>query len=223
MATLKQILDAVMGESGFLIPNQYANSQNPDDAQLLHLANAASDEIREMGLVQLHDSASIIMTSASSYALPEDFLAYVPDTAFNQSTPAQLPTTPQDWAYANATGVGGVQHRLRFIGDRVHVLDPVAGETISYEYLSAFPWKAGSVNKELATADTDEWRLDRRLLSLGVKWRWKKEKGLEDWQTDYQSYTRHLNALRGRNAGARALCFGAPIVAVPEPYTRLWV
>ena len=50
MATLKQILDAVMGESGFLIPSSYANSPNPDDVQLLHLANAASDDIRELGL-----------------------------------------------------------------------------------------------------------------------------------------------------------------------------
>lgn len=55
MATLKQILDAVMGESGFLIPSQYANSSNPDDVQLLHLANAASDDIRDLGLVQLRD------------------------------------------------------------------------------------------------------------------------------------------------------------------------
>ena len=51
MATLKQVLDAVMGESGFLIPSQYANSANPDDVQLLHLANAASDDIRDLGLV----------------------------------------------------------------------------------------------------------------------------------------------------------------------------
>lgn len=39
-----------MGESGFLIPSSYANSQNPDDAQLVHLASAASDDIREIGL-----------------------------------------------------------------------------------------------------------------------------------------------------------------------------
>lgn len=51
MATLKTILDAVMGESGFLIPTSYATSTNQDDLQLLHLANAASDEIRDYGLV----------------------------------------------------------------------------------------------------------------------------------------------------------------------------
>ena len=50
MATLKTILDSVMGESGFLIPPSYANSPNPDDVQLVHLANAASDDIRELGL-----------------------------------------------------------------------------------------------------------------------------------------------------------------------------
>jgi hypothetical protein len=31
MATLKTILDAAMGESGFLIPSNYAASMNPDD------------------------------------------------------------------------------------------------------------------------------------------------------------------------------------------------
>jgi len=48
MTSLKTILDAVMGESGFLIPTSYAGSQNPDDVQLVHLANAASDEIRDL-------------------------------------------------------------------------------------------------------------------------------------------------------------------------------
>ena len=50
MATLKQILDAVMGESGFLIPSNYVSSPNPDDVPLVHLATAAGDEIREIGL-----------------------------------------------------------------------------------------------------------------------------------------------------------------------------
>ena len=39
-----------MGESGFLIPSQYVSSPNPDDVQLVHLASAASDDVREIGL-----------------------------------------------------------------------------------------------------------------------------------------------------------------------------
>lgn len=121
------------------------------------------------------------MTAATDYALPEDFLAYIPDTAYCGSVKAEVPTIPQDWAMLQALGSVGPGQRVRFLGDRIHVLEPVAGQSISYEYLSAYPWRASGVNQEVASADTDTWRLDRRLLILGTKWRWKKEKGMEDW------------------------------------------
>ena len=92
-----------------------------------------------------------------------------------------MPTSPQEWTRDEAIGTPSANYKVRFIGDRVHVQDPVDGETITYEYLSSYPWQASGVNQELASADTDTWRLDRRLLILGVKWRWKKEKGIEDW------------------------------------------
>lgn len=50
MATLKAILDAVLSESGFLLPASYTSSTNTDDAQLVAIANAASDDISEIGL-----------------------------------------------------------------------------------------------------------------------------------------------------------------------------
>ena len=212
-----------MGESGFLIPSQYANSQNPDDAQLLHLANAESDSLRDLGLVQLRDSASIILTTDTDYALPEDFYSYISDTAYSGNHAADLPTSPQAWTLLNAFGGAGPQHRVRFIGDRVHVMEPVAGETITYEYLSAYPWRAGSVNQELATADTDEWRLDRRLLVMGVKWRWKKEKGMEDWQADFAAYQKYVSTVRGRNEGAKTLFFGECGEYIPHPYTDTYI
>ena len=48
--TLKTILDAVMLESGFLVPASYTGSLNPDDLQLPALALAASDELRDLDL-----------------------------------------------------------------------------------------------------------------------------------------------------------------------------
>ena len=96
------------------------------------------------------------------------------------------------------------------------------GETITFEYESAHPWLSGATPAETATSDTDVWRLDRRLLILGVKWRWKKEKGLEDWQVDAQQYQGYVNILRGRNEGARTLCFGDAPRPDYAPYTRLY-
>ena len=163
MATLKTILDAVMGESGFLIPANYVGSTNSDDLQLVALANAASDDIRELGLTGVVRQGSIALTGAGSYALPDDFLAYVPDTAWVDSRKVDLPVTPQDWAFLNATGVSESDIRARFLSALKTVGD-ASGDTLTYEYVSAYPWSASGVAKELATADTDDWLLDRRLI-----------------------------------------------------------
>lgn len=106
MATLKTILDAVMGESGFLIPSNYVNSPNQDDVQLVHLASAASDDIREAGFVGARKQASIALTGAGSYSLPTDFHAYIHDTAWVGSRKVDLPLAPQAWAMLNAVGIG---------------------------------------------------------------------------------------------------------------------
>lgn len=223
MPSLKQILDAVMAESGFLIPPSYANSPNPDDVQLLHLANAASDEIRELSLSGARRFASVALDGLGSYSLPADFLAYIPDTAWVGSRKVDLPTDPQQWAFLKATGVGFSQHRARFIG-AIKMLGDVSGETLEFEYVSAYPWESdGAVPKEIATADTDNWLLDRRLLTLAVKWRWKKEKGVDDWALDQQLYQRYVSSLRGRDGGAQAIAFGDARYPEPIPYTNLWV
>lgn len=212
-----------MGESGFLIPSQYANSANPDDVQLVHLANATSDDIREAGLVGARKFASIALDGSGSYTLPADFHAYISDTAWIGSRKVDFPTAPQAWAFLNATGLGLYQHRARIL-DALKMLGDANGETLTFEYVSAYPWQnASTVAIETATSDSDVWLLDRRLLTLGVKWRWKKEKGVEDWATDQQLYQRHLSALRGRDGGSKALTFGGPQNVEPVPYTNLWI
>lgn len=224
MATLKQILDAMMGASGFQIPSAYATSTNPDDVQLLHLANEASDELREMGLTPLRRFHTVNLSTAADYALPGDFLALVPDTAFARTLPLNLPASSEDWAYLVATGIGGARYHARIIDGRLHILNPTPGDTIRFEYVSNAPWSGSDgAAKELATADTDVWELDRRALTGGIKWRWKKEKGLPDWEVDLRLHANYLRALRGRDRSAQTLHFGLPEDFAPEPYTNLWV
>lgn len=167
--------------------------------------------------------ASIALDGSGSYALPADFHAYVSDTAWVGSRKVDFPTAPQAWAFLNATGLGLYQHRARIL-ETLRMLGDVNGETLTFEYVSSYPWQnASMVAIENASSDSDSWLLDRRLLTLGVKWRWKKEKGVEDWQADQQLYQRHLSALRGRDGGSKALCFGEPQDVEPVPYTNLWI
>lgn len=226
--TLKAILDAVLLESGFAAPASYSAALNPDDLQMIALANAAGDELREMGLQPSIRQFSVALTTATTYTLPADFLAYVPDTGFiaGRLDPILLPTTPAEWALIRSGNeLPGDTIRARFIGNRLEVINPSPGDVLQFEYSSDSPWTAadGTTAKESATLDTDLWWLDRRLLVMATKWRWKKEKGLPDWQPDFQAFQQHANAVRARNAGARTLCMGDPGFGVQEPYTPLWV
>ncbi len=220
MATLKQILDSVMGESGFLIPPNYANGANPDDQQLVHLANAASDDIRELGLTGARRFWEFQLDGAAgSYALPPDFLAYVADTAYVGTQKVDIPVTPQEWADPFQSGFP--QWRARFLD--VIQATTGNGETFRFEYISSMPWEAeDNAPKSWATADTDRWLLDDRLLILSTKWRWKKEKGVEDWKEDLQLFNRYVSQVRGRDGGSQALCFGEAIID-HSPYTRTYV
>lgn len=226
--TLKTILDSVLLESGFGAPPSYTSGLNPDDLQMVALANAAGDELREMQLQPAIRESTVTLTTATVYALPTDFLAYVPDTGYVQGRldPIMLPTTPAEWALIKSGNeLPGDTIRARFIAGQLEVINPTPGDVLRFEYISSAPWTAGDAvtAKETATEDTDLWWLDRRLLVLATKWRWKKEKGLPDWQADYQAFQQHANAVRGRNAGARTLTMGDPGFGAQEPYTPLWV
>lgn len=160
--------------------------------------------------------------------MPSDWLGYVPDTmrVVGRLETVCLPTNPAEWATWKSSGtLPGDTTYCRVIGDRLHVLNPIAGKQLRFEYVSSAPWTAGDgvTPKEVATADTDIFQPDRRLIVLATKWRWKKEKGLPDWQVDAQEFGSYANSLRGRDNGARAIQFSEGDWMPPAPYTNLWV
>jgi len=227
--TLKQILDQVFGESGFEIPDVYVNNPNPNVLQAYYIANRSARSLRDIRLqrdgynVGRH---SVTMTTAKTYSLPTDFFSYVPDTATLDGTAikVEVPTSPDTWAYLLALGgqLGGLFY-VRFFNDSINVLNPQAGGTLSFEYQRYAPVVDGTSGayKPQFEKDTDIWDRDEDLLSLDIKWRFKREKGL-DWEGDLQIFNKYVNALRARDAGSESIMpprFFGP----SEPYTNLWV
>lgn len=228
-ASLKALCDNVLGESGFQVPTAYLGSSlSPDDAQMAYLANAAADDIREKAPQIIRKAGTVTLSAATSYTLPTDFLGYIADTAYTEGRidPVLLPVSASQWnEWLANNNPGGIQVRARFLGGSLQVIDPEVGTVLRYEYISNAPWTdaTGSTAKEQATADTDLCLIDRRLMETAIKWRWKKEKGLGDWQVDQQVYLQQLSAWRARDQGARTLQFGEPAWPANEPYTNLWV
>jgi hypothetical protein len=228
--TLKTLCDSVLGESGFLIPPAYINSGSPDDVQMAYIADAAAADICEKVPNVLRFRYQTTFDTSTSYDLPQTYLGIVPDTMYvdGRLEPVQFPTSAAEWAAWVASGSPqGSRVRVRIFGGFLQVIDPVPGEVLRYEAYTRWPWvdanqePANPLEKPLSDADTC--LLDRRLMITAIKWRWKKEKGLPDWEVDYNEYVRQLNTFRARDQGAQTIAFGCPDYVFPAPYTNLWV
>lgn len=234
--TLRRILDQVFGESGFEIPDVYVNNQNPNVLQAVYLANRSARILQDFPLNRIGENVGTFSTTFTSrrnadgsvsVPLPSDFHSYVPDTATLDGTVigVELPTSPDAWAYVKSLGgnIGGVIY-ARFVNNELIVLNPVAGSTFSFEYLSKYPIldAATNVAKLQFESDNDVWGRDDDLICLDIKWRFKKEKGL-DWEADLQIFKQYANVLRARDRGAQTLTYPCSDYGPPEPYTNLWV
>jgi len=79
---------------------------------------------------------------------------------------------------------------------------PTAGYTWAFEYASK-NWILGTdgiTYKQYFTLDTDTILLPNDLVLMGLRWRWKKEKGLE-YAEDFRTYEMQVKDELGRDGG----------------------
>ena len=70
-------------------------------------------------------------------------------------------------------------------GELLATPDPVAGNTWAFEYVT---WNWITQNsKQYFTADSDTIDLPEPIVQMGLRWRWKKEKGFE-YAEDFRTY-----------------------------------
>lgn len=227
--TLATNLNQVLSESGFQIPDQYIGTQDQNALQIIAIAQAVALEIVEEGYQLLRVQGSQLLTSAETYTLPTDFLSFIPGTMYQAGRwdAADFPTTEETWALLRSvTSVASLPIRVRIINNALHVLNPQAGATLNFEYVSNAPVTSvsgpgGNVGQKTFTADTDLWRLDDRLFQLECKWRFKREKGLE-WQSGQIEAENRRATVRGRDQGSGAIVPYRRTV-FGEPYANLWV
>jgi hypothetical protein len=228
MTTLAQNLNAVMQECGFQPPDSYIGNPDQNVAQIVALAQVANLEIQELGLQLLHNTWALTLTSATTYDLPTDFVGFVPNTMYQHGRWDQvdLPTTPDVWAMLTSiVGIASLPVRARIYGNVLHIINPTSGATINAEYLSngtILPASGFPPYQSAFLTDNDNWRLDDRLFQLEVKWRFKQEKGLPDWQVALQDAANRRNTVRARETGNSSIVPNRETVT-GQPYANLWV
>lgn len=223
--SLLSAAEQVAGESGFQVPTTVVGSTD-GSAQYQYLANASVRTLRQYEWQKLRKTGSITLTSATEYSLASDFWSIVPDTLWPYSAgrPADMPVTTSRWAQLKAMiGISSIAFNCRFLNNKLHVQNPQAGYVLNYEYVSKNAVETSlGVARETFAADTDVCVLDDELFVRDLKWRWKKEKGIDDWEVDLADFKQYLHYRQGVDAGAQVIT-SAKNVVFPEPYTNLWV
>lgn len=224
---LREILSAVLGEAGYLVPDAFVGSNAPDDLQMVYLANRAVSFLKEKGFQGMRKRYSITLTTATQYDMPSDFLELVPDTARvnGRIDTLNLPTTPPEWAYLQAsTAASNYIVKARFLDGKLNIFSPSAGDVVSFEYVSKFPILSsdGVTYQQRFATDDDSWLLDDDLLILETRWRFEKAKGLDGWQVTQAEATQYRNSVMGRDNSAQTILDTAEHWTA-EPYTNLWV
>lgn len=243
--TLKQLLDQVCPEIGFDTPSSYIGNTNDENIKtLVAISQRVATLQRDLQLQKMVRQARISLANGTptdddrifTYALPSDFYRVTPDTVyqFGRVDPAQLPTPAPTWAYLRSrSGPQQLRVRCRFIQDRLYVFSPDASQYLDFEYISNGPIQKYLGAQPLPSAnpvyiaqfsnDKDIWTLDDPCFEMAVKWRYKREKGIEGWQEDQKDYQLYENELRGRDAGAQTIYWPDMWPWPGVPYTNLWV
>lgn len=212
----KVLLELALADSS--VSDVYAST----DAVVVHLRallEALGQELAQMRpwthLQQEETVTTVVGTQ--SYALPADYVAMLPQTAWNRSTDLEMagPATPQVWQLLRSTDtISSTNYFFRVQGNRLY-LDPTptAVETLAYEYVSAYwvqPSGETAPTSETPSANTDVLWFDRRLLVSGLKLRWLEAKGF-DTSAAQRAFDGVLSAAMG-NDGAHPVLHLAPSV-----------
>lgn len=118
---------------------------------------------------------------------------YLRDQTFWDRTnrwPILGPINGAEWQAVRAWTVTGPRSQYRIFNGRLYLYPaPSAGLSLAFEYVTTH-WildSDGTTYKAIFNADDDVPLLSDRLLLQGLRWRWKKEKGL-DYEEDFRTY-----------------------------------
>lgn len=200
------------------VPSTVYGSSDPQIRQVMAILEEEGNDLAGRGdWNELTFQATHTTTAAEDQgdidSIATNGFRYIKNDTFWDRTlqePVYGPVGDKDWQAIKATNVTGPKYQFRIRGG--HLLanpTPTAGHTWAFEYVS-WNWILGAdltTYKQYFTLDTDTLLLPEEILTLGLRWRWKKEKGLE-YAEDFRTYEAAVKDALGRDGGKRTLNMG---------------
>lgn len=167
--------------------------------------------------------------TSEDFDLPTDYDRMLEKSQLWTSS-LETPLTPvsdrDEWLGLDVQSFDFVVNAWIKYGDQIHIKPaPAAAEAIKYWYQSnLIVAPASGTNKAEFDTDADTFRIDERLLKLGLIWKWREMKGLP-YAENMADYERALAKRMHEDKGSRIIRIGRPslprdaIYAYPKSIT----
>lgn len=206
---LLQITQQFCLRTGLASPSFVVSSTDPQITQIQALLNEVCAYVTENWNWEALNQEAVFTSVASELQgsmetiAPIAFRSIIKDTMFDrtQNLPITGPVSAVEWQAIKAMPATGPLYRYRLRTSSLYFTPtPTAGHTIAFEYQSAacIYNYLDTEYKELFTKDTDVFVLPAEILLLGLRWKWKAEKGLP-YAEEFNTFEAYTTAKNGRD------------------------
>lgn len=212
--TLLQLINKFCDIAGLPRTSSVISSTDP---QIIQIKELLEEELLDLGsrhkwqaLNTIVEFQSILSENQGKIATIANGFEYLVNDTF-WDTESQLPVigplNSQQWQAMKAAEISGPDYVYRIVGGDLLIYPaPSSVVTFRFEAMTNSPIRDPSQTtaQTVFLTDNDVVVLSERLILLGLRWRWKREKGL-DYAELFNMYEFQVKDAMGRDGGAPVL------------------
>lgn len=203
------------GRTGVPVPTSVIGTTDKQVLQVLRLLEEEGTDLSKRGPWEGITREATFTTAATESqgamtTLASNGFRYIKNNTIWDRTnklPVCGPMDIPEWQAIKALTWTGPRYRYRIRGGLLLITPtPAASLSWAFEYAS-LNWILGAdltTYKQYFTLDTDTILLPEDLVLMGLRWRWKKEKGL-DYAEDFRTYETQVKDALSRDGGKPVL------------------
>jgi len=207
--TVLSVITSFCDRTGIPAPASVLGTTDPQVKQIRAILEEEGNDLasrgswQEITLEASHTSLALEDQGAISTIASNGFRYIKNETIWDRTDqlPILGPLDSSEWQAMKAIASTGPRYRYRIRGGKLLVNPtPPAGHSWEFEYVSQ-NWILGAdltTYKQYFTLDTDTILLPETLILMGLRWRYKKEKGF-DYAEDMRTYEMQVKDALGRD------------------------